>query len=41
MAVLKLFISSYLNILLLAVPLGWAAHFANWGAIPVFVLVGC
>ncbi|KAK9819368.1 hypothetical protein WJX81_004642 [Elliptochloris bilobata] len=35
---LHLFTSNILNVLLLAIPFGWAAHFAHWPAIAVFVL---
>ena len=36
---LHLFTSNLLNVLLLAIPFGWAAHFAHWPAAAVFVLV--
>ncbi len=36
---LHLFTSNLLNVLLLAIPFGWAAHFAKWPAVAVFVLV--
>lgn len=39
MALLRLITSSYMSLLLITVPLGWAAYFANWGPIAVFVLV--
>ena len=35
----RLFTSSWMNIFLLAVPLGWLAYFLHWNAIAVFVLV--
>ncbi len=36
---LHLFTSNLLNVLLLAIPFGWAAHFAKWPALAVFILV--
>lgn len=38
-AVKEMLLSSSLNILMLCVPLGIAAHLCSWGAIPVFMLV--
>ena len=38
-AVARLFTSSWMNLFLLAVPLGWLAYFLRWNAIAVFVLV--
>lgn len=40
-AVLRLFTSSWMNLLLLAIPFGWLAFFLHWNAIAIFVLVGC
>lgn len=28
--------SSYFNVLLVCVPLGWAASFFGWGSVPIF-----
>ncbi len=28
-----------MNLMLLAVPLGWVAYFLHWGSVPVFLLV--
>lgn len=36
---LHLFTSNLLNVLLLAIPFGWAAHFVKWPAVAIFVLV--
>jgi hypothetical protein len=33
-------LSSWLNLLVLAVPLGVASQLAGWGALPTFLLVG-
>ncbi|KAK9808608.1 hypothetical protein WJX72_000497 [[Myrmecia] bisecta] len=40
-AIFHLFTTSYMNILLLCVPLGIAAHFFNWGAYATFILNFC
>lgn len=34
----EMLLSSSLNILMLCVPLGFAARYAEWGAVPVFIL---
>ena len=39
-AVLRLFTSSWMNLLLLTIPFGWLAFFLHWNAIAIFVLVG-
>ncbi len=39
-AVLRLFTNSWMSLLLLAIPFGFAAHFAHWDSIAIFVLVG-
>ena len=38
-AVARLFTSSWMNLLLLAVPFGWIAYFLHWNPIAIFVLV--
>lgn len=39
-ALLRLFTNSWMSLLLLAIPFGYAAHFAHWDSIAIFVLVG-
>ena len=34
-----LVVGSWMNLLLLAVPLGWIAYFLHWGSVPIFLLV--
>ena len=38
-AIWGLLVSSYMNVFLISIPLGFLAHFLSWGAVPVFVLV--
>ena len=38
---LRLFTNNFLNLLLLAIPFGWVAHFVHWPPVAVFVLVRC
>jgi hypothetical protein len=40
-AVKEMLLDSKINILMLCVPLGVAAHLAQWGATSVFLLVRC
>ena len=35
----QLVIGSWMNLLLLAVPLGWIAYFLHWGSMAIFLLV--
>lgn len=37
----QLIIGSWMNLLLLAVPLGWVAYFLHWGSMAIFLLVWC
>ena len=38
MALKNLFLDSWLNILLLTAPFGWASHFAGWDSYATFIL---
>lgn len=34
-----LIVGSWMNLLLVAWPLGWIAYFLKWGSMPIFLLV--
>ena len=38
-AISGLIFSSWMNVFLVSIPLGFCAYFLNWGAVPIFVLV--